>query len=134
MMRKSLILLALLAACGTPQERCIGGVTRDLRTVDRLIEETEGNIRRGYAYQETTVYVTRWVRCDGPPRPPKEGQPAEPPKPRMCLDDEPQTVRKAVAIDLAAEAKKLEGLKAKRAQLAKAAEPAIRQCRAQYPE
>ena len=45
MTRKALTLLVLLAACGTPQERCINGVTRDLRTVDRLIEEAEGHAR-----------------------------------------------------------------------------------------
>ena len=137
MTRKALTLLVLLAACGTPQERCINGVTRDLRTVDRLIEEAEGNIRRGYAYEETTVYVTRWRPCFAAPPPPPKGEDGgglPPPKPRLCLDEEPQTVRKAVAIDLNAEARKLDSLKAKRAQQAKASAPAIAQCRAQYPE
>lgn len=138
MSRKALTLLVLLAACGTPQERCINGATRDLRTVDRLIAEAEGNIQRGYAYQEETVYVDRWVPC-GPPRPkgppPAEGgSPTPPEPPRMCLDEVPRTVRKAVAIDLAVEASKLEGLKAKRAQLARAAQPAIDQCKAEHPE
>ena len=131
MTRKALTLLILLAACGTPQERCINGVTKDQRTLDRLIEETEGNIRRGFAYQEDTVYVPVWEPCwFGPPV--AEGQKPRPP--RMCMEEEPRTTRRAVAIDLNAEAAKLKGLQAKRAQLVKASAPAIAQCRAQNPE
>ena len=121
--------LLILAACGTPQEQCIGAATRDMRVVDRLIRETEANIARGYGYEEVTVFVPEWVDCT--PRP-TTANPAPPPQ--MCFDDVPQTSRKAVALDLNAEAAKLKSLKAKRAQQAKAAEAAIRQCKAQYPE
>jgi hypothetical protein len=100
-----------------------------MRVVDRLIAETEGNIKRGYALEEVTVYNTQWVNCT--PRV-KPGDPA--PKPRMCLDDVPQTVTKAKAIDLTAEAAKLKSLKAKRAAQAKAAAPEIKACKAQFPE
>ena len=127
----ALPLLILLAACGTPQERCINGVTKDQRTLDRLIAESEGNIRRGYAYEETTVYVPVWEPCwYGPPA--AEGQKPRPP--RMCMEEEARTTRKAVAIDLAAEGRKLAGLKAKRNELARASAGAVAQCRAQYPE
>jgi hypothetical protein len=129
---KRLILPALLAltACGTPQEQCINRNTRDLRTVDRLIAETKGNLDRGFAYVDVTVYRDVWVYCDQPPV--AEGEP--PPPPRLCLDERAETETRPKAIDLAAEAKKLEGLEAKRRQLARAAEQAIAQCRAQYPE
>lgn len=121
--------LLVLTACGTPQEQCIGGATRDMRVVDRLIGETEANIARGYGYEEVTVFMPEWVDCT--PRPTT----ANPAPPRqMCFEDVPQTSRKAVALDLNAEAAKLKSLKAKRAQQAKAAEAAIRQCKAQYPE
>lgn len=121
--------LLLLSACGTPQEQCIGSATRDMRVVDRLIAQSEATISRGYGFEETTVYLTRWVNCG--PRPSKEN-----PKPevQMCLDDVPQTVRRAVAVDLRAEAEKLAGLKATRAAQAKAAEAAITSCKAQFPE
>lgn len=132
MKRSLLSVLLLLAACGTPQEQCINAATRDMRVVDRLIKEAEGNIARGYAFEEVTVWVTRWEVCGPPPPPPAEGE--EPQRPRMCLEDVPQTTRRAVAIDLAAEAAKLKGLKAKRAEQAKAAAPAIAQCKARYPE
>ena len=121
--------LLFLTACGTPQEQCIGAATRDMRIVDRLIAESEATLSRGYAFEETTVYRTRWVNCG--PRPTKEN-----PKPEVqtCLDDVPETVRRAVAVDLKAEAEKLAGLKAKRSAQAKAAAPAIKSCKAQYPE
>lgn len=129
MKRVFLFVFLGLAACGTPQEQCINHATRDMRVVDRLIAESEGNLARGYAYQEETVYLPEWQDCT--PRP-SQADPA--PKPRMCFEQVPQTTRKAVAIDLAAEAAKLKGLKDKRAAQAKAAEAPIAACRAQYPE
>ena len=127
------LLLLSLAACGTPQERCIQRETRDLRTVDRLIAETETNLRRGYALEEVTVWRTQWVRCDDPPRVPlTEGE--RPPPPRMCLDDVAETVARPKAINLADEREKLAELQAKRRDLVKTAESAIAQCRATFPE
>ena len=55
MKRLLLCSFALLAACGTPQEQCIAYGTRDLRTVDKLIVETEGNLTRGYALEEKVI-------------------------------------------------------------------------------
>lgn len=121
--------LALLVACGTPQEQCISYNTRDLRTVDRLIIETEGNIERGYAFEKTTVYEDYWDYCLPP-------QPADAPpvQPRPCLKERAVIVDRPKAIDLAAEARKLESMKIKRAELARKAEAVIAQCKAQYPE
>jgi hypothetical protein len=129
MRRFALLIPVILTACGTPQERCINAATRDMRVVDRLIVETEGNLKRGYAYEEKTVYRTRWVNCGE--RPSAENPN---PAPQMCMDDVAETQRVTVAIDLNAEAAKLASLKAKRAQQAKAAAPAIKTCRAQFPE
>ena len=122
--------LVLLAACGTPQEQCINRNTRDLRTVDRLIAETQGNLDRGYAFETITVYEDYWTSCPVPPV--AEGEPAPPP--RMCLDERPVTEQRAKAIDLNAEARKLDSLKVKRRDLARKAEDVIAQCKAQYPE
>ncbi len=127
-------LFALLAACGTPQERCIAQVTRDLRVVDELIQEGELNLARGYAIEEVTDYRPEWVDC-GPPfvRYRANGERIYYP-PRRCFDQVPYTVRQPKAIDLAAEARTLEQLKKKRVQLARQAIPAVEQCRAFYPE
>ncbi|WP_128515882.1 hypothetical protein [Tabrizicola thermarum] len=130
MKRPALLMLCALAACGTPQEQCISRNTRDLRTVDRLIAETQGNLDRGYAFETITVYEDYWTRCPLPPV--AEGEP--PPPPRLCLDERPVTEKRAKAIDLNEEARKLDSLKAKRRDLARKAEAVIAQCKAQYPE
>jgi hypothetical protein len=126
----------ILVACGTPQEQCIARETRDLRVVDRLISETEGNLQRGYAYEDVVVYRTVWVRCAPfPTPPPVEGAPApELPSPRLCLDDREETVTRPKAIDLVAEQAKLSGLKAKRKKLAVAGDRSVVACRSAYPE
>ncbi|MES2914115.1 MAG: hypothetical protein V4753_03250 [Pseudomonadota bacterium] len=122
--------VGLLASCGTPQQQCIGRNTRDLRTVDRLIAETQGNLDRGYAFETITVYEDYWTSC---PRPAvAEGE--TPPPPRLCLDERPVTTERAKAIDLNEEARKLDSLMVKRRQLAKAAETVIAQCKAEFPE
>lgn len=121
--------LALLTACGTPQEQCISANTRDLQVIDRLIGETEGNIARGYGYETVTDYQPRWIDCT--PRP-TDADPT--PKAQMCFEDVPVTVRKTVALDLNAEAAKLKSMKAKRTTLANSAKSVIAQCKAKYPE
>lgn len=135
-MKRLFLLLPLLAACGTPQEQCISRVTRDLRTVDGLIAETQTNLARGYAMEEYTTYEMEWHMCGVQPVPPKgaDGKPGKAPAPLMCWEREPVTRERPKAIDLGAEAVKLEQLRAKRAQLARASGPAIAQCQAQYPE
>lgn len=122
--------LALLAACGTPQEQCINRGTRDLRTVERLIVETQGNLDRGYALETVTRYEDYWDTCFDAVV--VDGQTQY--KPRMCLQERSYTEERPKAIDLTAEAKKLDSLKVKRTELARAAEPVIAQCKAEYPE
>jgi len=131
MRRLALLSLLILTACGTPQEQCINRNTRDLRTIQSLVNETQANITRGYAIEEYTVYIPVWQICDIQP-PAVAGQPAPPP--RYCFEQEPQTRTRPKAIDLRAEGAKLDSLLERRDQLARAAEPLIAQCKAQYPE
>ncbi len=130
-MRRLLIIapLALLTACGTPQEQCIGRVTRDIRVLDRLIVETRTNVGRGYAMEEFTVVLPQWERC--PQQLDSEGRPLPP---QMCLEDRVETRTRPVAIDIEAEKAKLNSMLDKRDQLTREAEGAIAQCRVQYPE
>jgi len=120
-----LVLLAVLAACGTPQEQCVRNATREIRTLDRLIAEQRATLARGYAYETREIMHYAWQRCDdwvpGAPR-------------RMCYEPEWDTVKEPVAIDPAAEQRKLEGLLARRAALAQQAEPAVAACKAKFPE
>jgi hypothetical protein len=124
-----MVVLLGLAACGTPQEQCINGLTRDLRVVDRLIAEIEGNLARGYAFE--TVVVSRPAFVDCTPRPTAEDPK---PKPRQCMGEEDRTVSRPLAIDLNEEAAKLASLKTKRSQLAANASSGIAACQRQYPE
>ncbi len=137
-MRRALLLLTLMAACGTPQERCIQGATRDLRVVDRLITTSEGNLRRGYALEEVTISRTVWVNCPAPPAPPVAidgtDTPRTPRTPQLCLDDRIETTTRPKAINLRTEAETLASLKAKRTQLLRGANASITQCKAEFPE
>lgn len=128
-----LALVVALAACGTPQQQCVSAATRDLRTLDRLIAETEGNLARGYGYEDHVIEDTRWFPCAGPDVVLPDGT-IRPGPTHMCEDDFTRTERRPVAIDLAGEKAKLAAMKTKRAQLAKAAGPQIAACKARYPE
>lgn len=125
--------LALLAACGTPQERCIARETRDLRILERLIAETEGNIARGYALEEVTVWRDYWTTCVIPQAPNPDGTP-RPPLTQPCERERAETVTRAKAIDLNAERAKLASMRDKRRDLARAADSAVATCRATFPE
>ena len=133
-MRKLIVFAVLgfgvLTGCGTPQERCINRETREIRHLQDMLDEVEGNLARGYAFETITVYEDYWTYCPMPA--PVEGQPA--PKPRMCLDERPVTEQRPKAIDLNEEARKLASLKEKRKSLALQAEKVIAACKAQYPE
>ncbi len=133
-MQTRIILVAcgLLAACGTPQEQCIGRNTRDARVVERLITETQGNLTRGYALDRVTVSTPVWTLCETQSF--TEGRKKKPPTPRYCWEDRDETVTRPRAIDLAAEQRTLNGLIEKRRALLATAAPAIAACRAQYPE
>lgn len=134
-----LLLFLVLAACGTPQERCIDRETRDLRTLTGLISESEDNLRRGYALEEVTVYRDHWEQCQAPPPPPMVGPDGQlvqlpPPPPQLCLRERAETETRPKSIDLRAEARKLAGMKEKKVALMKDAESAIALCKLQYPD
>ena len=126
-----LLLLAALAACGTPQQQCIGRQTAELREVSALLAEVEGNRARGYAWDERQVRDTVFDTCralvPGP-----DGQPVL--RERPCWRDVSTTERFRVPIDPAAEARKADGLRARQAALSRSAEAGVRACKAAYPE
>lgn len=122
--------LVALTACGTPQQQCIGSVTRDMRVVDGLIAEAEANISRGYAIEETVQVRKQFVDC-GMPEPTAENPN---PRPEKCLQEVPYETRRPVAIDLNAEQAKLASLRTKRAAQGASAAPQIAACQAAYPE
>jgi len=131
-----LALALSLLACATPQEQCIYEATRELHTVESLLAEVEANIARGYAWEEYQQTTPQWVQCMVPVPPPPGVVPPPPPQmmSSLCLRDVTETLRRQVPIDPAAEARKRDGLRAKRAELNRAATTRIAQCRALYPE
>ena len=123
----------LLTACGTPQEMCILRETRDLRTLNSLIADTEGNIARGFGLQEYTQTVDYWGTCYQPQGAGADGvQP--PPVAFPCRRDRDITRTRPVAIDLGAERQKLVSMQSKRRDLARVAEGPIAACKAANPE
>lgn len=128
------LILALplaLAACGTPQERCISRNTTEYRTVNSLLAEVEGNLARGYAWDERQVVRSRLAQCQTVTTD-REGKPVI--TTYGCWRDELETERFRVPIDPVAEARKRDGLVARRNALSASAERAIEACRAAYPE
>ena len=136
MTRLALLCLPLfLLACGTPQERCIAGATRDLQVINGLIAETQANLARGYSLEESVISSPTWVYCDQPmlvTQP--DGSQTWIIGGGMCLDTYTRTIERPRAIDPGLERRKLDGLIRQQALLTKQAAPAIEQCRLSYPE
>ncbi|MGY6410704.1 MAG: hypothetical protein ACXIUV_06735 [Alkalilacustris sp.] len=119
----ALLVLMALAACGTPFDRCVRPVQAELRTVDRLIAETEGNIARGFAIERQNQIIQERVPCldsDG--------------FRTWCLAPVVTETRRPVAIDRDVERGKLATLRARRSELQALAVVTEARCRAEFPE
>ena len=112
---------ALLAACATPRDRCVTRATADLRVIESLIAETEGNLARGFALVTEPTIRTAVVWC------------LEDDILTLCTRHEPDTRQRPVAIDTAAERRKLADLQARRAALQAPTRAALAACDAQFP-
>lgn len=135
MIPRNLTLTALaclmLAACGTPQQQCISQNTREYRVVSNLLAEVQGNLARGYAWQERSVTRTEWDDCPYGVRD-KDGNRRIGYRP--CLRDVTDTERYRVPIDPAAETRKAANLADRRAALQSRADAAVKACRTAHPE
>lgn len=130
------ILLALMpvlvvAGCGTPQEQCIRRNTDEYRTVSTLLAEVEGNLARGYAWDERTVSRTEWDDCPYVIRD-KNGNSRI--VNRSCMREVSDTERYRVPIDPVAETRKRDNLAARKKALTQSAVAAVDACKAAYPE
>jgi hypothetical protein len=128
-MRAALIIFPILAlaACATPRETCISQSTRDLQIMSSLINETQGNIARGFALAERQEVRTLSRICRG--RNADGSSFAFP-----CDETETFTRTEPVAIDLNAEQAKLNSLIARQAQMRTTTDQAVLQCIALHPE
>ena len=133
MIRKLALLLplSLLAACGTPQENCIRGNTREYRALSRLLAETEANLARGYAWKEREVMRTELGFCRRPMRD-RHGDIVY--VESSCWRDVVDTERYRVPIDPAAERRSRDYLAEKLKVETARAENVVQACKAAYPE
>jgi len=131
----ALLGLAVLTGCGTPQEQCVNRSTREIRTLQRLLDEVNANLARGYAWEEYETIEHRWEPCRHQPPVPVDaaGNPIRV-RPKMCFVPERVTNTRRVAIDPVAEMNKRDGLVAKIKELTPQAEANIAACRVAYPE
>ncbi len=124
---RTLPLLALVAACATPQERCIRqGATEQTRLLNE-IKVSEGNIARGYAIHRQTVPETYFYSC----RQVRDGVVVGY---YPCPETYYRTIETPVPIDVDEERKKLRGLKDALPGAQRRAQDAAAQCRLQFPQ
>lgn len=127
-MRAALFIVPLLlTACATPREACLDEVNREVRVLDKLIEQTQGNLARGFAVEERQELRTRRTFCTGKN---EDGSTFR----FRCEETDTVTRTIPVAIDLNAERAKLASLEQRQRQNISNAEAGIAQCIARYPE
>ncbi|WP_306754561.1 hypothetical protein [Paracoccus actinidiae] len=127
----TLALPFMVAACGTPQERCISNNTSEYRTVSSLLAEVEGNLARGYAWEERQVVRDYLTQCRSYHYE-RDGRAIYGYEP--CWRDYVDTERYRVPIDPAAEQRKRDNLAARQTQLGDRAAAVVQACRAAFPE
>ena len=133
-MKHLILLLALpaLAACSSPRETCLKAATKDLAVVDRLIAETQANLSRGYGIERETYVSNSVDLCLGSGRP-LYGRHNVGVGWTYCNRPTTKVRRTPVAIDQAAERRKLNELKQTRARLVKETQSQVTQCNRLYP-
>ena len=108
-MRAFLLLTILAAGCTHYPDDCDRRALQQLRTVDRLIEQTRVNLARGYTYEVVeSGFRTGIVLCTG-------GSPVS-----LCTSNDTGYTRRPVAVDPEAEQRKLQSLLSRREALAEA--------------
>ncbi|MFC3060663.1 hypothetical protein [Paenirhodobacter populi] len=128
----ALLSLTALAACGTPQERCVNRSTSEVRDLMKLRDEVDGNLARGYAWHVYQVPISRWEVCGYNTFRGRDGRIIE--RPRMCFVDDYVTRRRQVPIDPQSEARKRDALAARIEALTPQMNANVQACRAAYPE
>ena len=119
-MRVALILsVALLVACGSPEDICVRQAQTELAALDAQIAETEQTLARGYrvipaSEARTTLHICAW---------PKEPV-------LFCTRNTPATRETRVSVDTTAEQANLDRLRAERSAIAATTAEQISRCRA----
>jgi hypothetical protein len=128
-MRKALLLLPLLAlaACQTPREACISNARADLNVINGLIAETEANLARGYGIEQRQEIVDTQDICTQRNEDGSETR-------YVCESQDIITIERPVTLDLVAEQRKLDQLRAQQTRLQSQVQQTIQACIAAYPD
>lgn len=113
--------LLVLAACATPEHRCVLDVTKEYRTLTTLIAESEGNLARGYTIDREVERRPRLTFCTGGFRR-HVGV-------NFCTTEDIVYRDRPVAIDPDAERRKLQVLNERKARLDPVVRDAVAACR-----
>ncbi|TVR46776.1 MAG: hypothetical protein EA386_09170 [Rhodobacteraceae bacterium] len=114
-----ILLGGLLAACASPEQRCVRTAQADLVELDRQIAESERTLARGYRDRpevagRTTLHICAWPR-----------EPV-----LFCTQHTPRQPATREAVNVPAEQARLASLRAQRDGIAAAAARAMSACRA----
>lgn len=122
MRRVFLATALLLAACGSNRyDECVTRARAELDTVDRLIEETEANLLRGYALEPDASQSGGFKLCAGGESPLS-----------VCAERTRPGDMKPVAINPISERLKLANLRQRRQGLQELADREVAQCETLY--
>ncbi len=112
-------LLAVLAACASPQQACVRAAQAELVELDRQIAESEAALARGYRLIQATEPRTTLHICAWPREPVL-----------FCTHHTPGTRAQREIVNVPAEQARLASLRAQRDALAVRASQAVAACRA----
>ncbi|MBB4208773.1 hypothetical protein [Roseinatronobacter bogoriensis] len=110
---------ALLAACASPQDRCLQQAQAPLVELDARIAESEHAIARGYRIMPATEARTTLHICAWPKEPVL-----------FCTRHTPATRETRVAVDTGSEQANLDRLRAERSAVAEATAQRVASCNA----
>lgn len=57
--------LLLVASCSPPGERCEASISVERKNVTRLLQEVDGNLKRGYAFEDSVARSSGLRFCAG---------------------------------------------------------------------
>ncbi len=118
----SALALLVLAGCGQKAlEECRTRANAEVETVDRLIEETEANLLRGYALEPDASNKGGFKLCAGGDGPLS-----------LCAEKEKEAGTKPVAINPITERLKLANLRQRRRGLQELADRETAKCEAEF--
>jgi hypothetical protein len=115
--------VSLLAACATPQERCVSSAKRDYNAIQQRVNKVQSDIARGYAVHKTREPFTVMGTCVNKNK-----------EYYSCPRTDYRVVEKPVSLDIAQERVKLKDLENRASIAYDRMIDQVSQCRYIHPE